>query len=174
MAQRHLVISAIGADNVGLVEKISKFVSENGANIEDSKMAVFCGDFAIIMLVSGSAESLTAIESKQSQLAEETKLAVFTKRASERKKSDSTRFRLVASSLDHPGIVYKITSSLSEFGINIESMETKSYYAPTSGAPMFRFEAEITIPKSTDLSKLQTYFAVIGEQESIDITVIAD
>ena len=46
--------------------------------------------------------------------------------------------------MDHPGIVYQISGILSSFGINIESMETKTYAAPVSGTPIFRLEAEIS------------------------------
>ena len=63
-SNQYLIISAIGPDQVGLVHKISGFVAEHRANIEDSKMAVFCGEFAIIMLIAGDESSLGEIEAK--------------------------------------------------------------------------------------------------------------
>ena len=54
----HLILTAIGPDQVGLVQKISEFISRHGCNIEDSKMAVFCGEFAIILLISGDSGTL--------------------------------------------------------------------------------------------------------------------
>ncbi len=54
MADRnHLILTAVGPDQIGLVEKISEFISRHGCNIEDSKMAVFCSEFALILLISG-------------------------------------------------------------------------------------------------------------------------
>jgi len=42
MAEREqLILTATGADQVGLDEKLSAFISGRGCNIEDSKMAVF-------------------------------------------------------------------------------------------------------------------------------------
>jgi len=49
----HLILTAVGPDQVGLVEKLSEFIARHGCNIEDSKMAVFCGEFAVIVLISG-------------------------------------------------------------------------------------------------------------------------
>jgi glycine cleavage system transcriptional repressor len=168
--KQHLVMSAIGPDQVGLVEKISRFIREYEASIEDSKMAVFCGEFAIIMLVTGSDESLKSIESKQSELGTSTGLTVFTRWPSERQYNEPMiPCRLTASSLDHPGIVHRLTSSLSQAGINIESMETKSYNAPMSAAPMFRFEALIAVPGRINLPLLRMQMQSIGEEENIDI-----
>ena len=62
MAEKdHLILTAIGPDQVGLVEKISEFICRNGCNIEDSKMAVFCGEFAVIVLIGGDADRLVKV-----------------------------------------------------------------------------------------------------------------
>ena len=45
----HLILTAVGPDRVGLVEKIAAFIARHDCNIEDSKMAVFCGEFAVIV-----------------------------------------------------------------------------------------------------------------------------
>ena len=47
--KNHLILTAVGPDQVGLVEKISEFIARHSSNIEDSKMAVFCGEFALII-----------------------------------------------------------------------------------------------------------------------------
>src|SRR3970040_99289 len=57
----HLILTAIGPDQVGLVQKISEFIVRRGCNIEDSKMAVFCGEFAVIVLISGDGGNLVKI-----------------------------------------------------------------------------------------------------------------
>ena len=62
MAEKgHVILTAIGPDQVGLVERLSEFISDRGCNIEDSKMAVFCGEFAVIVLISGETASLAKI-----------------------------------------------------------------------------------------------------------------
>jgi glycine cleavage system transcriptional repressor len=172
VSYQHLIISAIGPDRVGLVQKISGFINEIGANIEDSKMAVFCGEFAIIMLITGDEAALGEIESRQSELGSHTGLSIFTRRPTERRPIESLLpCKLIASSLDHPGIVYRLTSALSEAGINIESMETKTYNAPMSATPMFRFEARLAVPANTNLPRLRSRFQTIGEEENIDIEI---
>jgi glycine cleavage system transcriptional repressor len=168
--KHHLVLSAVGTDKVGLMEKISGFIQSRDANIEDSRMAVFAGEFAIIMLVTGSEEGLNNIEASQNELADQTGLNIFLRRPSEKKYDEPMiPCRLAASSLDHPGIVHRLTSYLAQSGINIESMETKSYAAPMSATPMFRFEAIIAVPGRINLPLFRMDLQAIGEEENIDI-----
>jgi glycine cleavage system transcriptional repressor len=171
MADRnHLILTVVGPDQVGLVEKISEFMARHGCNIEDSKMAVFCGEFALIILISGDSGSLHKIANHYRELEIETGLAIAIKTPASRKPAESfLPYTLTASCMDHPGIVYLITGILSSFSINIESMETKTYAAPVSGTPIFRLEADISVPTKTNISALRERFAAIQKEENIDI-----
>src|SRR5215471_11723030 len=80
----HLILTAAGSDRVGLVEKISEFITRRGCNIEDSKMAVFYGEFAIIVLISGETDNLARIGSDSVELEVETQLVVRMKTPSAR------------------------------------------------------------------------------------------
>jgi glycine cleavage system transcriptional repressor len=171
MADRnHLILTAVGPDQIGLVEKISAFIARHGCNIEDSKMAVFCGEFALIILISGESGHLHKIANHYRELEVETGLAIALKTPTSRKPAESfLPYTLTASCMDHPGIVYLITGILSSFGINIESMETKTYAAPVSGTPIFRLEADISVPTKTNINALRERFAAIQKEENIDI-----
>src|SRR5215472_749760 len=116
--RNHLILTATGPDKVGLVQKLSRFISGRGCNIEDSKMAVFCGEFAIILLISGDTESLASISEYRRQIEAESGLSVNIKVPSARKPAEFyIPYRLVASCMDHPGIVYQISGLLSGLGI---------------------------------------------------------
>jgi glycine cleavage system transcriptional repressor len=54
-------------------------------------------------------------------------------------------------------------------GVNIESMETKTYAAPVSGTPIFQLEAELAVPIRTNINQLRLRFAEIQREENIDI-----
>ncbi len=71
--------------------------------------------------------------------------------------------------MDHPGIVYQISAVLSSLGINIESMETKTYSAPVSGTPIFQLEANLAVPTRTNINQLRQRFSEIQREENIDI-----
>ncbi len=173
MAEKeYLILTAIGPDQVGLVQRISLFISRHGCNIEDSKMAVFCGEFAVIILISGDGDNIAKIARDYRDIEAETGLAISIKAPSARKAPESyLPYKLTASCMDHPGIVYQISGILSSLGINIESMETETYAAPVSGTPIFRLEAEISVPTKTNISTLRERFSEIQTAENIDIEI---
>jgi len=168
----HLILTAIGPDQVGLVQKISEFISRHGCNIEDSKMAVFCGEFAVIVLISGEGANLVKVARDYREIETETGLAISIKTPSTRKPPESfLPYRLTASCMDHPGIVHQLSAVLSAMGVNIESMETKTYAAPVSGTPIFQLEADLSIPTRTNINTLRARFAEIQREENIDIEI---
>jgi len=170
----HLILTAVGPDRVGLVEKISQFIARHGCNIEDSKMAVFCGEFAVIVLISGATDKLSTIANDYREIEGETGLTISTKTPAARAPAQAfLPYKLTASCMDHPGIVYQISNVLSSLGINIESMETKTYAAPISGTPIFQLEADIAVPVKTNINQLRERFSEIQREENIDIELAA-
>ncbi|MGH7785189.1 MAG: glycine cleavage system protein R, partial [Candidatus Binatia bacterium] len=138
--------------------------------IEDSKMAMFCGEFAVIVLITGESGDLFKIANDYRELESQTGLTISIKIPSRRKAAETyLPYRLLASCMDHPGIVYQLSGILSSLGINIESMETKTYAAPDSGTPIFRLEANLSVPTQANISALRERFAEIQRQENIDI-----
>ncbi|MEW5977013.1 MAG: ACT domain-containing protein [Acidobacteriota bacterium] len=165
-----LILTAVGPDRVGLVEKISEFISQREGNIDDSKMAVFCGEFALILLISGSPASLLRIAGSASELEALTQLAITVKKPSSALRREPCRpYRLTASCMDHPGVVYRVSHALSQMAINIEAMETTTYLAPVSGTPIFRMEASLSVPVELNINHLKSRLAEIEREENIDI-----
>lgn len=172
--KEHLILTAVGPDQIGLVQKIAEFISRHGCNIEDSKMAVFCGEFAVIVLISGASGNLVKIGRDYREIETETGLSISIKTPAARGAPQSfLPYKLTASCMDHPGIVYRISAVLSSAGVNIESMETKTYAAPVSGTPIFQLEANVAVPTRTNVNELRQRFAEIQREENIDIEITA-
>ena len=123
-------------------------------------------------MISGEGGNLHKIANHYHELEIETGLAIAIKTPTSRKPAESfLPYTLTASCMDHPGIVNQISGILSSFGINIESMETKTYAAPVSGTPIFRLEAEIAVPTKTNINSLRERFAALQKEENIDIVL---
>lgn len=169
----NLLLTAVGPDKVGLVEKIAAFIAERGCNIEDSRMAVFCGEFALILLISGENKNLVQVANNYQELSALTGLNVSVKSPAARKPGEpSLPYRLTASCMDRPGVVYQLSGVLSSHGINIDSMETTTYAAPISGTPIFRLEAFISVPTTLSINALREQFGEIERKENIDVELV--
>jgi glycine cleavage system transcriptional repressor len=167
-----LVVSAVGPDRPGLVREISRAIHGAGANLEDSRMAILGGEFALIVLVRGPLAALQAIENQASELGERLGLRIVTKptsRGAERR--DFLPYSLRVTGVDRPGIVQSVAAILADHGVNVASLESRLAYAPLSGTPMFVLEAELQVPSELALSKLRRELGAACEAENLDFSL---
>jgi glycine cleavage system transcriptional repressor len=172
MARAYVVLTAVGSDRVGIVDDISGAVTRAGCNIEESKMAVLGGEFAVIMLVSGAAGSIDALCRSLPGMGESLSLHVECRPTSEPRAGEQGRpYLLEAVSLDTPGIVHSVTAILRGHGINIEDLETDTAAAPWTGAPMFRLKAHLVVGPSSSIAKLKDDLARLQKEHDLDIVL---
>ena len=170
----YIVITAIGADRPGLVDEISSFLAARAINIEDSRMAVLGGEFAVILLAAGAPGVVEKLAGELHALEKKTGLTVHARKTTapnERKIKPSMPHRLTATSMDHPGIVNEITRILHNRDVNIESMETRVVNAPLSGAPIFRMKCIINIPFEMKMTTIRKELEKLGDRMDIDIEI---
>ena len=171
---QHLVISALGPDRAGLVDALTQAVSDHGGNIGESRMAVLGGEFAMIMLVSGDAAAIDAIEQDLPALQTRLGMTLLHKRTS-RRGLDPVRmpYDVEVVSMDHPGIVHEVADFFARRGINIERLDTENYAAPLSGVTMFSLTMTIGLPREISASKLRHEFIEFCEDLNLDATLQA-
>lgn len=158
-SREYLVITASGEDRVGLVERFTGRVSEAGCNIEESRMALLGGHFAIIMLISGPWNALTKLEDRLDSLGAEMGLAVAHKRTKRRERTQPlVPYQVEVVAMDHPGIVHGLADFFAQRGINIEEMITDTYPAPHTGTPMFSVTMTVGVPANIRIPDLRGDF----------------
>lgn len=169
-----LVLSALGPDRPGLVAEITEYLTERGANVEDSRMAVLGGEFGVLILVSGAPAEIDAIERDKAALVEKTGLEILlrrTKSPEDHRRAASVPYLVTAEALDHEGIVRAVSRALHGAGVNIVSLETSAYQAPVTGSPLFRLEARVDLPSSVTVGTLRKAMDAVAEAENLDIEV---
>ena len=55
-------------------------------------------------------------------------------------------YRIEVHGADHEGIIHEVAHYLSGHGISIESVDSESTPAPTSGVPLFAMTAQVVVP----------------------------
>src|SRR5262252_2600304 len=119
-----LVVTIIGEDRPGIVERVSELVLGADANWEESRMARLAGKFAGILRVNVGAAGAPALESALEGL-EAHGLKVIVERSGA---DDQPAFRTVVLEIignDRPGIVRDIARLLAGRGVNIEELDTE-------------------------------------------------
>ena len=169
-----LVLSALGPDRPGLVAEVTEYLTERGANIEDSRMAVLGGDFGVLVLVSGRPERIAAIEEHHELLSDRTGLSVMlrrTKSPTEHRRAAVIPCLVTAEAIDQEGIVRAVSRALHRVGVNIVSLHTTAYEAPVTGSPLFRLEALIDVPQTTGVARVRKAMEEVATAENLDIDV---
>jgi glycine cleavage system transcriptional repressor len=169
MTNTHLVISAVGPDKPGLVNDLSEAILECGCNIEDSRMAVLGGEFAIILLIAGSWNTVAKLESVVPGLQERLGMTITAKRTEFRQPSSNLLpYAADVVAIDHPGIVYNLAHFFSSKKINIEELSTASYRAAHTGTPMFSVHMEIGVPGDIHIADLREAFMDFCDELNLD------
>lgn len=169
MSGSYAVLTAIGADRIGIVDDLSGLVAARSCNIEESRMAVLGGEFAVIMLVSGAAAALEQLSRDLSAAGVRLGLHAQCRSTREPRSEAGRPYLLETVSLDTPGIVHTVTAVLRKHGVNIESLETDTAPAPWTGAPMFRMRAHVVVGPSVEIGKLKDDLARLEAGQDLDV-----
>ena len=142
-------------------------------NMEESKMAVLGGEFAILVLVSGEEDDVNRLLSDISVGKLMDGLEIAARRTTHRAHRDNGRpYRIESISLDTPGIVHSITGLLREHNVNIDDLETVTSGAPFTGAPMFHMRITTMIPPEVKVSHLRALLSEVASDHDLDIRVV--
>lgn len=168
-----LVITALGEDRPGIVEELSTVLSKKQLNIEDSRMSVLGGEFAILMLVSGASSSIDEFIDDIPGLEDFLRMKLLVKLT--RKKSETQElapYAVEVISIDHLGIVQDIARFFSSRNINIIDLDTSRYAGAHTGTPMFALHMTVEIPADESIAKLREDFISNCDALNLDAKMI--
>jgi glycine cleavage system transcriptional repressor len=167
--KQYVAISAIGNDRTGMVHEIMRIIAECGASIGDSRMTALGAEFAMLMLVSGNWHSLARLETELKKLGENGAMTVQLKRTEERSpRVDMLPYSVDVVCLDQIGIVAKISGFFATRSIDIVELNTRSYAAAHTGAPMFSAQMIINVPTRVHLAALREEFMDFCDHLNLD------
>lgn len=170
--ENYLVITALGEDKPGIVDKLTETVSSCSCNVVDSRMTVLGGEFAVILMASGKWNELTKLEDALQALRDPLELTITCKRTEPNKPAkDLMPYSVEVISIDHPGIVYELAHFFSSRNINIQELNTTSYAAAHTGTPMFALHITANIPAETRVAPLRDEFLDFCESQNMDATI---
>ncbi len=167
------VIATVAEDRPGIVSELSKIVHDLGLNIEDSRMTVLGGEFAVLMSVAGDESALEALDSQLSGQASKGGFAYLFRRTGARTQGEHQIFTASIEAMDHPGIVSSVTRFFSDRGVNIRELATETTRAPHTGAPVFNLTMEVEVVANDKIGELREAFEAFCTTESLDGELLA-
>jgi glycine cleavage system transcriptional repressor len=163
------VISAIGPDRPGIVNAIAEVVRSLDLNIDDSRMTVLGGEFAILMSVTGAEHSMSTLEARIAETCRELGLVHLFRPTVERDRTlGGIPYRVRVRAMDHPGIVHEIAGFFSSRKINIDDLNTEVRPAAHTGTPIFELTMRVQIPSRVPVRALRSAFEDFCDERDLD------
>jgi len=167
------VLTLTGPDRIGIVDEVTGLLLRRGGNVETSRMARLGGEFAVLMLVSMPSDQLVSLEEGLGgMIAQGYKItATEARRTSGDSVTGWVPQWIEVDGADHEGIIHEVAHYLSGQGISIESADSESVPAPTSGSPLFSMTARVMVPPRLAATDWRAGLEEVAGRLNVDIRV---
>lgn len=166
-----LVLTLIGHDRPGLVERVSQVIADHDGSWEQSRMARLAGHFAGILQVRVPDGQADALADALGALSSEGLTIHVQDSEPGVEAGDETLLDVEIVGQDRPGIVREIARAAAAVGVNVLSLESHVSPAPMSGETLFTARARLHAPPSLDVEALRESLEKIAEDLMADIHV---
>lgn len=168
---QQFVISAIGPDQPGIVNKLTKAVEQLGGNLADSRMINLKGQFAVVMLVEIAPDQHDPLKQSLTQVAQPLGLVLSFSTDPSSPSVQGIPYRIRTYAMDQVGLVHRITHQLHSLNVNIEELNTQLEHGAHSGTPLFTMDMIVTIPKDVALVDVRRALEDLCAQLNCDLDI---
>jgi len=169
-----IVMTVIGHDRPGIVERVSTAVRSAGGNWLESRMSRLGGQFAGILRVQVAEDRLEDLLAAMAGL-EGDGLSVAVKQGGVQAPVACAVVATVAVvGADRPGIVSQIAAVFADRLANVEELSSECRSAPMSGEALFEATARVCLPANCSISQLRADLELLAADLMVDVSVESD
>jgi glycine cleavage system transcriptional repressor len=170
----HFAVTVVSKDRPGIVADVTEVLYHLGCNIEDSSCTMLGGDFAMILIVSHEFPfGMEDIETAFGRLHERTGLVIHIRHLEESEvcpiEQHGELCLISVYGSDRPGIVYRVTRTLADRGVNITDLNTR--LIGTVDEPVYVLMLEAVLPPPLSISEVEGLLASLKDDLSVEIGV---
>jgi glycine cleavage system transcriptional repressor len=167
--KQQLVLNVVGDPQAGLVERLTRIIRDSGTGIIDSRMATMGNEFTIMMLLSGSWDSIAKLEGSLPKLEKELDARIISKRTDKRPANNKRiPYTIEIVSSDRTGVIHDVAKFLTENHIDICELYTSTYRSPHTDLTMFSLHMIVNIPADSSIATVRTEFMDFCDQLNLD------
>jgi glycine cleavage system regulatory protein len=164
-----LVVTVVGPDRPGIVNRLSDVAQRLGANWAGSRMANLAGQFAGMVHFEVPDDRADALASALGALESPELHVVIARSTAGAAAPAMRRVRLELVGHDRPGIVRDLSGSLAQRGVSIEELETHVASAAMSGESLFKVKAVLAVPDSLPNAELRRGLEALANEMMVDV-----
>jgi glycine cleavage system transcriptional repressor len=166
-------VAVVGRDQPGIAAALANALLASNANIEDSRMSILGGQFAVMMLVSLPEDADVAalqvdLDGVRDNLGLETAVLREIEDASSSTRPEPTHV-LTVYGADHSGIVAAVCETLADNKVNIDDLATR--VVGSDEAPVYTLICELTLPEDLDLAELSDDLDAVAVSQGVEVVL---
>jgi methionyl-tRNA formyltransferase len=170
---KSLVLTVIGKDRPGIVNRLSDVAQRFGANWAGSRMAGLAGQFAGIVHFQVPDEKLEPLATALRGLGSADLVVVIAEGDAGAEPAPHRIVRLELVGNDRPGIVRDLSGCLASRGVSIEELHTEFVSAPMSADPLFKVNALLAVPAGLPDVELKRDLEALATEMMVDVELEA-
>ena len=162
----HLIISCIGPDKTGLVDTLSKVISQHNGNWQVSSLHHLSGFFAGVIEVAVEKKNTEALKAALNSISG---LSCQVELAEPNLPEVITSLLLDITANDRAGIVQEVSSVIHHKGGNLIKLVSTQDNAPHTGQAMFKAKVQVSLDESSTDSLIEA-LENIADDLMVDIS----
>lgn len=163
---KRLVLTVIGEDKLGLVEKLSNVLVAHHANWLASNLSYLSGYFTGVVEIEMAEEHLGELSVALAKLPE-LKIEVHDSVGQPLAKSQEIEFVITGN--DRPGIVQELSSIITHKGASIVHFMSNRQSAPNWGGGLFHAIAKVALPMGMDADVIAEALEELASDIVVDL-----
>lgn len=166
-----LSITAIGADQPGVVAGVTGALAALNANLLDTSMTILGGRFAMVLIVSVPKNvQAEAVENALEEPASRLGLDVSVHESSVTTPAGSgERFSVSVYGGDKPGIVHRFAQALAEAQVNITDLSTR--FLGDSDTPVYAMLLDVAFPPGLTIEAVRATLSALAKELDIEFSI---
>lgn len=169
---KFLVISVLGPDQPNALNELIKLIASCGCNIMDSRVRVLGMELTATLLLSGNWNEIAKLEALLPAIISKLELTIQMRRTGIKTFAEKLLpYNVHISTLDSPGIIYKITQFFTTERIAVNELYADAYLAPYTNAPMVTITMSVSIPAKMLIADLREQFMLFCDDHNLDVVM---
>ncbi len=168
--KRSVIVSAIGPDRPGLIDRLASVIAGVSGNWEGSRMLRLAGQFTGMVQVVLEEDAVPDLERALGALENEGLQTRVLGVSSDDDGGDvGTTLELEVVGQDRQGIVRAISGTLAGLGVNVIELATDCSAAPMSGERLFKTQATLACPAGLEASAVRDAVEAIAMDLMVEL-----
>ncbi|MGJ8682704.1 glycine cleavage system protein R [Paraglaciecola sp.] len=162
---QQLIITILGAEQIGVLSTLAETVSGVGCNILDSRHAIYGQDFSLTMIIEGSPRAITQAECLLPQTCQKHNLLSLMKRTSSHNKQNLEHLAdVVIRGKSTPGLIDQVSHFFAGYKISVSAFRFKFVDTDNDQShqeQMMKCKMVISIPHDLVVEEIEQAFQTL-------------